>query len=91
MRSTFWMTAQETEQELNRRKVLPCAANVFPRESTGCENNGDLCDSCDAREEAARKAKRNANRKAARKANDQARRDCGLVKGKDSLGRSIWE
>jgi hypothetical protein len=37
--------------------------------------------------QAAKKAQSKANRKAL----EQVKRDCGLVKGKDSMGRTIWE
>ena len=30
-------------------------------------------------------------RNTARRVRDQVRRDCGLVRGRDSLGRVIWE
>ena len=39
------------EKDLRKLAAEPCAANVFPREKPGCENNGDLCASCDARNE----------------------------------------
>ena len=38
----------------------------------------------------AEKDKRQARNKA-RRVRDQVRRDCGLVRGRDSLGRVIWE
>ena len=41
--------------------------------------------------EAAWKNDRRIARNAARRARDQVRRDCGLVRGRDSLGRVIWE
>ena len=38
-------------RDLRRLAAQPCAATVFPRSEPGCENNGDLCASCDARNE----------------------------------------
>jgi hypothetical protein len=38
-------------RDLRKLAAQPCAANVFPREKPGCENNGGICASCDAREE----------------------------------------
>ena len=38
-------------RDLRRLAAQPCAATVFPRSEPGCENNGNLCASCDARNE----------------------------------------
>jgi len=87
MRSTFWMTTEETEQELNRRNQVTALIDIRHSEPHSPAN--PCSPSCEGY--APTQAARKAQRKAARKANDQARRDCGLVKGKDSLGRTIWE
>jgi hypothetical protein len=65
--------------------VCTCGGNSW--ESAKCHWCGKSLADAEAAQAQAKREKRNKTRRD----RDQARRDCGLVRGKDSMGRTIWE